>query len=216
MKETASAFGQDEGYVRLIVSRGSGALGVDPASCSTPRLVCLVGAIALYSESQRKRGLSMITSSLRRPAFDMLDPRVKSLNYLNNVLAKSEAKRQGADEALILNQAGRVCEASVANIFVVKGDALTTPPSSEGTLAGITRQSTIEIARSLAIPVIEVPLTRLDLLDADEVFLTGSGAGVVNVGALDGQAIGKESDRPTTVKIAIMMDELRTTKGTAF
>ena len=141
----------------------------------------------------------MVTSYWRRPAPDVLDPRVKSLNYLNNVLAKRDAKLRGAAEALVLNAAGRVAEAAAANVFAWRRGALVTPPVSEGALEGITRRTVLELAPELGITAREVPLTRADLLDAEEVFLTGSGAGITRVATLDGVTIGAGYEAPTRV-----------------
>ena len=188
--ETVRAHGEREAYVRLVLTRGEGALGVDPTTCSAPNLFCIVSDVHIYPDEKLARGITLVTSSLRRPGPDVLDPRIKSLNYLNNVLAKAEARRQGADEALLLNAAGLVAEAAVANVFAVMRGELRTPPVSDGALEGITRRTLLELAGTLGIPASERSLTRFDLLGADEVFLSGSGAGVVPVGSLDGAAIG--------------------------
>jgi branched-chain amino acid aminotransferase len=187
---TARAFGEPEAYVRLVCTRGVGALGVDPSSCRAPRLFCIVDHIRLYDERQRTQGLDLVTVSVRRPAADVLDPRVKSLNYLNNVLAKREARLRGADEALVLNARGDIAEASVANLFCVRDATLLTPPATDGALEGITRRTVLEIARELAIPAAERTLGRFDLFACEEAFLTGSGAGLVPVRSLDGERIG--------------------------
>ena len=186
---TARAFGEAEAYVRLVVTRGEGALGVDPASCPEPRLLCIVDRIALYDTRQREQGLDLVTVSVRRPPADVLDPRVKSLNYLNNVLAKREARLRGADEALVLNTHGNVAEAAVANVFCARDGALWTPPGADGALEGITRRTILELAAELGIEARERTLGRFDLLAAEEAFLTGSGAGLVAVRSLDGQRI---------------------------
>jgi branched-chain amino acid aminotransferase len=199
--ETVRAHGNREAYVRLLVTRGEGELGVDPTSCRDPRIVCIVDDIRLYSEEKRRVGIDMLTSSLRRPAADMLDPRVKSLNYLNSVLAKREARLRGADEALLLNAAGMVAEAAVANLFIVKDGALATPPVTDGALEGITRSSVLVLADELGIPAREVTLGRFDLLAADEVFLTGSGARIIAVATLDGQPIGIAGEHPVTDRL---------------
>ena len=149
--ETVRAHGQREAYVRLVVTRGEGALGVDPTSCSAPRLFCIAADVHIYPEEKLASGIGLITSSLRRPPADVLDPRVKSLNYLNNVLAKGEARRQGADEALLLNIAGFVAEAAVANVFAYGGGELATPPVSDGALEGMTRRTVLELAGTLGI-----------------------------------------------------------------
>lgn len=199
--ETVRAHATQEAYVRLIATRGEGALGVDPTSCSHPRLLCLVDQIELYPEEKLAAGLSMLTSSLRRPPADVLDPRVKSLNYLNNVLAKLEAKQRGADEALLLNQAGMVAEAAVANVFIVRDGELLTPPTSDGALEGIVRMTVLELAGSLGIPAREKTLGRFDFLAADEAFLTGSGAGIVPVTSLDQRRIGQGQPGPIYAKL---------------
>jgi branched-chain amino acid aminotransferase len=188
--ETARAFGEVEAYLRLIVTRGEGELGVDPTSCGDPGLICIASHIRLFAPEKLARGLDMITASVRRPSSDTLDPRIKSLNYLNSVLAKREARIRGADEALILNASGLVAEASVANVFAVKRGVLLTPPVTDGSLEGITRASILELAGRLGIESRERSLGRFDLFGADEVFLTGSGARVVPVATLDGERIG--------------------------
>jgi branched-chain amino acid aminotransferase len=199
--ETARAYGEADAYVRLIVTRGAGALGVDPTTCKQPRVICIVDEVRIYPEEKRRRGIDLVTVSWRRPALDALDPRVKSLNYLNSVLAKLEARERGADEALILNAAGSVAEAAVANVFAVQRGALRTPPPTDGALEGITRRSVLELAAALGIPAFEATLARVDLLAADEVFLTGTGAGLVGVRSLDGQPIGSEGIGPVTLQI---------------
>jgi branched-chain amino acid aminotransferase len=188
--DTLRAFGRDDAYVRLVVTRGEGALGVDPTTCPAPRLFCIAAEAVIYPPEKLASGLDLVTVSVRRPALDAVDPRVKSLNYLNNALAKQEAKARGADEALILNAAGTVAEASVANVFALHGRSLATPPPTDGSLAGITRRSLLELAPVHALVPVERSLARVDLLGADEVFLAGTGAGVVPVRSLDGQPIG--------------------------
>jgi len=201
VRETVRAFGQKEAYVRLLVTRGEGPLGVDPTTCKTPTVVCIVAEIGLYSAEQRAQGLTMITSSYRRPNPDVQDVAIKTLNYLGSALAKQEAKQHGADEALLLNQRGLVSEASVANVFALRGRALSTPPSIDGCLEGINRAAVLELARELGFSVSERSLGRRDLLQADEVFLTGSGAGVVGVRSLDGRAIGRGQTGEVTLDL---------------
>lgn len=201
VRTTVRAHGEAEAYVRLVITRGDGELGVDPTTCPTPRLFCLVDRIRLFPEAKLREGIDLVISSWRRPAPDVLDPRVKSLNYLNNAMAKLEARRAGADDALLLNGSGRVAEASVANVFAVKEGTLTTPPVTEGALEGITRASILELAQSLGLPTREQPLTRFDLLDSDELFLTGSGAGVVPVRRLGGELIGDGRPGPVFLKL---------------
>jgi len=201
--ETARAYGREEAYIRLLVTRGQGALGVDPTTCRDPQLICIVTRVNIYPEEKMARGIDLLTSSLRRPGADSVDPAMKSLNYLNSVLAKREALLRGADEALILNGNGNIAEASVANLFAVSRDALRTPAVSQGALPGITRASVLEIAGELGLAAEECVLGRMDLFAADEVFLTGSGARIVPVASLDGQPIGtgEAGQRPITRRI---------------
>jgi branched-chain amino acid aminotransferase len=198
---TLAAYGGGDVYLRLIVTRGDGPLGVDPTTCPKPRVVCIADAIALFDEDKRAAGLSLVTSSLRRPSADVLDPRLKSLNYLNNALAKAEARRQGADEALLLNPHGHVAEASVANVFAVHAGKLLTPPTTDGALDGITRACVLSLAQKLGIPSEVRTLGRVDLFAADEVFLTGTGAEIVRVSSFDGEAIGGAGLGPVTARL---------------
>ena len=192
--ESTRAWGRREGYLRLIVSRGVGALGIDPASCPEPAIVCIAAGPIAVDPEKEARGLSMITSSLRRPAADVLDPRVKSQNYLNNVLAKREASQRGADDALVLNAQGLVAEASATNLFVLAGSRLETPPVTDGALEGLTRRTVLEIGADLGLDVRERSLGRFDLYAADAVFLTGTRAGLVPVGSLDGSPISRAGE----------------------
>jgi branched-chain amino acid aminotransferase len=212
-EKTLAAHGGDDVYMRLIVTRGDGPLGVDPTTCPAPRVICIADTIALFSEQKRQQGLSLITSSLRRPSADVLDPRIKSLNYLNNVLAKAEARRQGADEALLLNAQGHVAEASVANVFVVRAGRLLTPPTSDGALDGITRAAVLELAQSFGIPTEVRTLGRIDLFAADEAFITGTGAGVLRIAALDGEPIGRPEPGPIGERLRNALLELRARGG---
>jgi len=199
---TLEADGGGDRYIRLLITRGDGPLGLDPTRCERSRVVCIVDTIALFSDEKRAAGLSLITSSFRRPPPDVLDPRIKSLNYLNNVQAKGEAVRQGADDALMLNVRGHVAETSVANLFVVREGVLMTPPVTDGCLEGVTRGTVIECARELGIPFVERTLGRMDFFGADEVFMTGTGAGIVRISKLDGERVGGETIGETTVQLS--------------
>ena len=214
--ETARAWGRPDGYVRLLVTRGDGAMGVDPTNCLRPRVICIATEIELYPAAKLASGVEMVTVSVRRPAPDVLDPRVKSLNYLNSVLAKREARLRGADEALLLNSAGMVAEAAVANVFAFRRGKLLTPPPTDGALEGVTRGSVLELAAELGIPAEERSLSRMDLLSADEVFLSGTGARIVGVRSLDGAEIGTHCPGPITEKLAIAFGELARTDGVVF
>ena len=204
------------GYMRQLMSGAYSLrpLGVDPTTCPRPRVVCIVDHIRIYPAETLERGIDLITSSWRRPPPDVLDPRVKSLNYLNNALAKLEARRRGADEALLLNAAGLVAEASVANVFAVQGGSLATPPATDGALEGITRGAVLELAVSAGIASAERSLGRYDLLGADEVFLTGTGARIVPVRSLDGETIGKGEPGPITGRLAAAFHTLVHSTGT--
>lgn len=201
--ETVRAFGKADAYIRLIVTRGEGPLSVDPTKCERPRVICIVGQVSLYPAEKLAAGVDMVTVSLRRPRSDVLEPRVKSLNYLNNALAILEARRAGADEALILNEAGAVAEASGANVFIVSAGAVATPPVSDGALEGITRRTLLEICASEGISAVERRLTRIDLLGADEMFLTGTGARMIPVRTLDGAIIGEGGERAIYARLAV-------------
>ena len=177
------------GYIRLIVTRGEGLLGIEPSSCKKPSVIIIVSDIQLYPEEYYKKGIAIITSSSRRIPPDCLDPRIKSLNYLNNIMAKLEAKQAGCLEAVILNKDGFVAECTGDNIFIVKKDELHTPAPYHGALDGITRQTVIELAETLSIKTQETSLTRYDLYNADESFMTGTGAEIIPVIAIDGREI---------------------------
>lgn len=218
--ETARAFGQDEAYLRLVATRGDGSLGVDPTTCPVARIFCIAAQIDIFSPDRIRQGIDLVTVSVRRPALDALDPRVKSLNYLNSALAKREARLRGADEALILNAAGRVAEASVANVFVARDGALLTPPTTDGSLDGITRDSVMRIAHGLGVEAREQTLSRVDLLRADEVFLTGSGARIVPVATLDGEPVGWDEvppgERTLTRRVIEAFPDFTRAHGTPF
>ncbi len=179
--------GNECAYIRLLVTRGVGSLGIDPKSCIEPSVVMIVAPLALVSEGDIQQGLTLMVSSVRRFSSDMLDPQIKSLNYLNNIMARQQANAAGADEAIMLNASGYVVEASTENIFVVSQGCLSTPSITEGALAGITRAEIIKIANELGIEVRQPRLTVYDLYNADEVFLTGTGAELIPVHKIDGR-----------------------------
>ena len=214
VEDTVRAFGEREAYIRLVVTRGEGPLGVDPTTCPRATLFCIVATIKLFSEEQRERGLDLITSSHRRPNADALDMRVKSLNYLGSVLAKLEARQRGADDALLLNAHGHIAEASVANIFVLRGQTLITPPGSDGCLEGITRRAVMQLGTRLGLEAVERTIGRADLFSADEVFLTGSGAGVITVRSVDSRLVGAGKRGPVVLQLTALHRELAESEGT--
>ncbi|MFD3446224.1 branched-chain-amino-acid transaminase [Microbacteriaceae bacterium 4G12] len=179
-----------DGYIRLVISRGPGNLGLDPTSCQKPNVVIIAEQLALFPERYYETGIPIITVATRRNRPDVLSPQVKSLNYLNNILVRIEAKLAGVQEALMLNEQGYVTEGSGDNVFIIKGNKLITPPSSAGALEGITRGAIMEIGEKLGYDVREQLITRHDVYVADEVFLTGTAAEVIAVTTVDGRTIG--------------------------
>lgn len=179
-----------DSYIRLVVTRGEGDLGLDPRKCRQPSLFIITDNIAFYPAELYKKGLDIVTVPTRRNINEALSPQIKSLNYLNNIMAKIEAINFKVEEALMLTNEGYVCECTGDNIFMVRNGRLFTPPASMGFLAGITREVVLEIARKRNIPVFEEVLTRYDLFNANEVFLTGTAAEIIPVVKIDGRTIG--------------------------
>jgi branched-chain amino acid aminotransferase len=187
-----------DGYVRLVVTRGPGTLGLNPNRCKHPSVIIIAGKIQLYPEELYQRGMDIITVPTTRNLHSALNPAIKSLNYLNNVLAKIEANNGGCEEAIMLNAEGFVAECTGDNLFIVKEGQLFTPPLSAGALYGITRRVVMELAAESGLEVSEPNLTRYDLFNADECFLTGTGAEVVPVVKIDGRVIGTGKPGPVT------------------
>ena len=189
VQETIAAFHTQEGYLRLVVTRGEGKLGLDPSTCARGNTFILADRLALVDEDTRNAGARLIIAATRRLAPDGLDPRIKSLNYLNHILARMEATNAGANEAILLNAQGRVAEGTADNIFIVRDNVLLTPPASDGALEGITRAVVLELAAALHIPAREASLAPYDLYTADEAFLTGTGAELIPVREVDGRIL---------------------------
>ena len=187
-----------DGYIRLVVTRGAGSLGLDPNRTANPQVIVIADSIALYPAEMYENGLTIITSSVQRNHPAALSPRIKSLNYLNNILAKIEGLQAGCVEALMLNHKGEVAECTGDNIFLVRKKILQTPPLDAGILEGVTRNAVIEVARQQGIEVREMPLTRHDVYIADECFLTGSAAEVIPVVKVDSRVIGSGVPGPVT------------------
>ncbi|MEX0677192.1 MAG: branched-chain-amino-acid transaminase [Pirellulales bacterium] len=198
INETLQTNGLADGYIRLIVTRGAGSLGLDPNRTSDPQVIIITDHIAVYPEELYRQGLEIITASTQRNHPTALSPRVKSLNYLNNILAKIECTQAGCMEALMLNHKGEVAECTADNIFLVRGGVLLTPPTDAGILEGITRDAVIELARASGREVREVPITRHDVYIADEVFLTGTAVEVIGVVKIDSRRIGSGAPGPVT------------------
>lgn len=198
---TVRANNTQDGYIRLIVTRGRGSLGLDPGSCDRATVIIIVGDIQLYPEEYYKAGIKLVTASTRRVPPECLDPRIKSLNYLNNILAKMEARAAGALEAVMLNTQGFVTECTADNIFIVKGGRLLTPHPAQGALHGITMRTVSEIAKKRGLECAESAVTQYDLYAADECFITGTGAEVMPVISVDGRIVGDGKPGPITLQL---------------
>jgi branched-chain amino acid aminotransferase len=199
--KTLAANGMRDGYIRLVVTRGSGTLGLDPNRCSDPQVIIIADHISLYPEKFYSEGMEIVTAATMRNHPAALSPRIKSLNYLNNILAKMEGLRAGCVEALMLNHKGEVAECTGDNIFIVRDGVLMTPPIDAGILEGITRNAVLDLAAELAIPYRECTMLRHDIFIADECFLTGSAAEVIPVTKLDGRTIGCGKPGPVTLRL---------------
>ena len=203
-----------DGYIRQIVTRGVGNLGLNPTQCERPSVIIIATTIALYSESLYQKGLTVVTVPTRRTNPSALNPAVKSLNYLNNVMARIEANLAGADEALMLNDHGNVAECTADNVFVIKHGHIFTPPITAGALRGITRSVVFEIAAELGMKITETDITRHDVFIADECFLTGTAAEVIPVIKADSRPIGNGKPGPITTRIIARFRELTRATGT--
>ncbi len=198
---TLAANRMREGYIRLVLTRGQGDLGLNPANCPKPFWFCITDRIKLYPEIYYREGLSLVTVPTRRNVNEALSPRIKSLNYLNNILAKVEATQRGALEAIMLNQDGFVAECTGDNIFIVRKGRLMTPPLYLGVLEGVTRGAVLDLASKARLACEETPFTRYDVYTADEVFLTGTAAEIVPVVEVDQRKIGTGKPGPITARV---------------
>jgi branched-chain amino acid aminotransferase len=213
--ETLRRNNLQDGYIRLVVSRGKGDLGLDPRKCAKSFVFCIAAGIQLYPEELYEKGLSIVTVATRRNIPEAMNPRVKSLNYLNNIMAKIEATLAGVPEALMLNNEGYVAEATGDNVFIVKNGVLITPPPFVGLLEGITRNAVMELARAKGIKVEERVFTRHDVYIADECFLTGTAAEVIPVVSVDGRQIGDGKPGKMTLELIKDFRELTKVDGPA-
>jgi len=212
--DTIKANELNDGYVRLVVTRGSGDLGLDPSHCPKATVIIIASKITLYPQEMYENGLGVVTCATRRIPHGALSPMVKSLNYLNNVLAKIEAANAGAGEGLMLNEHGYVAECTGDNIFIVKRGKIYTPPISSGALAGVTRAVVFEMAREAGIEISEPDMTRYDIFTADECFLTGTAAELIPVVSLDRRTIGDGKPGPVTKRLMTRFHELTQSSGT--
>ncbi|MEX2176402.1 MAG: branched-chain-amino-acid transaminase [Pirellulaceae bacterium] len=208
VNDTLAANGIRDGYIRLIVTRGAGALGLDPNRCSNPQVIVIADHIQLYPQEMYEQGLSIITASTIRNHSAALSPRIKSLNYLNNIMAKIEGLQAGCVEALMLNAKGEVAECTGDNIFIVRKGVLQTPPIDAGILEGITREAVIEMAQAMQLSVQQIALARHDIFIAEECFLTGSAAEIIPVVKLDSRVIGDGKPGAITKKLTERFHQL--------
>tara|TARA_R110002096_G_scaffold233086_11_gene423113 strand:+ start:3676 stop:4560 length:885 start_codon:yes stop_codon:yes gene_type:complete len=203
-----------DGYVRLVITRGTGGLGLSPYRCEKASIIVIASTISLYPKEKYEQGLILATCSTRRPSHDSLSPSIKSLNYLSNVMAKIEAIAAGAEEGVMLNASGYVAECTGDNIFVVKDGVITTPTIASGSLNGITRRVVINLARKSGFELHEVEMSRYELYTADELFLTGTAAEVVPVAEYDKRIIGSGKPGPITNQMIEAYRNLVETTGT--
>jgi branched-chain amino acid aminotransferase len=207
VEETVRINERSDGYIRLLVTRGTGTLGLDPRKCDS-QIIIIVDGISLYPPELYDTGLEIITAATIRTHPAALNPRVKSLNYLNSILAKIEAIRGGCLEALMLNHKGEVAECTGDNVFILKHGELRTPSIDAGILEGVTRNAVIELARKVGMKVQEMVLTRHDIFTAEELFLTGTAAEIIAVVKCDGRTIGNGKPGPVTKRLREMFKEL--------
>jgi len=206
--DTLASNGIRDGYIRVLVTRGVGTLGLDPNGCSNPQVIVITDKIALYPAELYQQGLEIVTVSVARNHPAALSPRIKSLNYLNNILAKIEGLQAGCIEALMLNHKGEVAECTGDNLFLVRQGRALTPPIDAGILEGITREAVIGLARAMGLEVLEIPLTKHDVYVADECFLTGTAAEVVPVVKVDSRMIGEGVPGPITRELMARFHQL--------
>jgi branched-chain amino acid aminotransferase len=212
--DTCKANEISEGYIRLVVTRGKGTLGLNPYLCNKAEVIVIAAKIQLYPKELYDNGLKIVTVGTIRNHPEAINPRIKSLNYLNNVMAKIEAINAGCMECLMLNHKGEVAEASGDNVFAVKQGVITTPPSTCGALEGLTRNKVIDLARKAGYEVRENPMARYDLYVADEVFLTGTAAEIISVVDIDKRVIGDGKPGSVTAELAKLYSDCANAEGT--
>jgi branched-chain amino acid aminotransferase len=198
---TLAANGLSDAYIRPVLTRGEGDLGLSPTLCRKPTYFVITDHIRLYPDATYRDGLALITVPTRRNVAEALSPKIKSLNYLNNILAKIEAGQRGALEAILMTQDGYVAECTADNLFILRKGRLLTPPTWQGALEGVTREAVLELARKAKLTAVEEPITRYDVYTAQEAFMTGTAAEIVPVSSLDGRAIGSGTPGPVTKKL---------------
>ncbi len=215
VEETVRRNQRDDAYIRLVVTRGVGELGIDPLSCPTASIIIIVADVRVYSRELYAGGIKVMTSATRQVSHEAVDPRIKSLNYLKNILAKIDAQQAGAHEAIMLNAAGFIAECTADNLFLVSGGRLVTPAPQDGALDGITRGAVLELAAAARIPTAETRLTRYDLYTASEAFVTGTGAELMPVSIADGRPIAAGMPGPITRRLTEAFHALVRSEGEA-
>jgi branched-chain amino acid aminotransferase len=213
VEETVRRNRRDDAYIRLVVTRGAGELGIDPLSCPRSSVIVIVGDVRVYPKELYANGIKVMTSATRQVSHQAVDPRIKSLNYLKNILAKIDAQQAGAQEAILLNDEGFIAECTADNLFVVRGGRLLTPSTQDGALGGITRGAVIELATEARIAAAEARLTRFDLYTADEAFVTGTGAELMPLTTADGRPIGDGKPGPLTRRLTEAFHALVRSEG---
>lgn len=211
---TCKANNAMNGYIRLVVTRGQGTLGLNPYSCKKPQIIIIADKIQLYPPLLYQHGLKVITAGTIRNHTESINPAIKSLNYLNNIMAKIEAINSGVEEVIMLNAQGYVAEATGDNVFIFNGNRLITPPTSDGALEGITRNVVIKLAAQSGYDVAEATLTRYDLYNANEMFLTGTAAEIISVVEMDRRSIGSGRPGKKTVKLTEQFRRFAAENGT--
>jgi branched-chain amino acid aminotransferase len=201
VEETVRRNQRDDVYIRLVVTRGVGELGIDPQTCPKPSVIIIVNDVRVYPRELYAGGINVMTSATRQVSHEAVDPRIKSLNYLKNILAKIDAQQAGAHEAIMLNAEGFIAECTADNLFVVRGGQLLTPAPQDGALGGITRGVILELAAEARIPAAEARLTRYDLYTADEAFVSGTGAELMPIAVADGRPLGSGKPGPITRRL---------------
>lgn len=215
VEETVRRNDRDDAYIRLIVTRGVGELGIDPRSCPRPSVIIIVSDVRVYPRELYAGGIKVMTSATRQVSHEAVDPRIKSLNYLKNILAKIDAQQAGAHEAIMLNAEGFIAECTADNLFVMRGGQLLTPSPQDGALGGITRGVVLELAAEARVPAAEARLTRYDLYTADEAFVTGTGAELMPVTSADGRPIGDGTPGAVTRRLTDAFHALVRQEGSA-
>jgi branched-chain amino acid aminotransferase len=214
LEETVRRNQREDVYVRLVVTRGVGELGIDPLSCPKPSVIIIVNDVRVYPRELYAGGIKVMTSATRQVSHEAVDPRIKSLNYLKNILAKIDAQQAGAHEAIMLNAEGFIAECTADNLFVVRGGQLLTPSPQDGALGGITRGVILELAAEARMPAAEARLTRYDLYTADEAFVSGTGAELMPLTSADGRTIADGKPGPVTKRLTEAFHALVRNEGT--